>query len=293
MVVKPTLLTHPKFLAFEKAVGPDALKFLVRLWGHCETEQRGGRWNNATGAYVETVCQWNGEPDKLFKALVASPTPSGFGFVEKTKTGLVIHDWAEVNAGLVHAWTARRGTGTKKKRYSRGLRGGSPDVSAETQLNLTGPPDRRGVEGSGSEKSEGEETPPSGVGGDTPTGGRPPSLGQIIQHAVACGWPYSGEEIAAAVESFRASAQPDGRWVWGRRVVTDWAAALSVRLRDSQKNSGLSAGAELVALRAQLAELNRDMEELDGRPDSDVQLNRLARKRTAVIAKIEAMTNPK
>jgi hypothetical protein len=102
MRVEPELLDHPKFLKLEKRVGEGALKALHRLWGHCQGSQRGGRWMNADCEYVEIVCRWQGEPGKLFEAMVE------VGFIEKLAKTLVIHDWDAMNSKAKANWTNGR-----------------------------------------------------------------------------------------------------------------------------------------------------------------------------------------
>lgn len=98
MNVELELLTHPKYRALRRRVGPEALEYLLRLWGHCATNKRGQDWPNADSAYVEDVCDWTGTPGELFKHLVE------IRFVDAAPRGLVIHDWNEQNSFTVANW---------------------------------------------------------------------------------------------------------------------------------------------------------------------------------------------
>jgi hypothetical protein len=99
MKVELELLGHPKYLLLKRAVGPLALEYLLRLWGHCSTNKRGERWAGATSEYVETVCNWGGVPGKLFHSLVATR------LIEAAESGITVHGWDEANSFLVKNWT--------------------------------------------------------------------------------------------------------------------------------------------------------------------------------------------
>lgn len=105
MNVQPTLITHPKFSVFKRMLGTaEAIEYLVRLWGHCQTGQRGENWGKVSGDYVEAICVWPGEPGKLFGALT-QPFCGKPGWVRVKGGGeVVIHNWEEHNKALVAQW---------------------------------------------------------------------------------------------------------------------------------------------------------------------------------------------
>ena len=88
------------------------MEFLVAIWGHCQSNQRGEFWAGADADYVEMICRWDGEAGVLFKALVECGRP---GFMEAVDGGVVVHDWAEMNSQTVHNW-ARNTNGRKGKK---------------------------------------------------------------------------------------------------------------------------------------------------------------------------------
>lgn len=119
MNVHPSLPDHPKYLLYKQALGErggDALDFLMRIWGHCQTMKRGENWGRVGPDYVEAVARWTGEPGKLFCAL-AREFCGKPGWVYQQKNGdLIISNWAEHNRSLLRSWDA-------------GTKGGRPRLS--------------------------------------------------------------------------------------------------------------------------------------------------------------------
>lgn len=100
MNVEMELVAHPKYRALRRAVGPEALEYLVRLWGHCASNKRGEYWPKATADYVEAVCDWGDDRGVLFQVLV----DVGFIDVPADGVGVVVHDWNEQNSFTVQNW---------------------------------------------------------------------------------------------------------------------------------------------------------------------------------------------
>ena len=146
MRVEPELLGHPKFLRLKRIVGDGAMEYLVKLWGHCQGNQRGEFWPGADAGYVEMVCGWDGEMGVLYRALVECGRP---GFIRVESEGLRIHDWDEMNPQFVKNWhrnplgrkgknptgTQREpnGSGQKTAAGGEGSEGGSDRLFAGTQ----------------------------------------------------------------------------------------------------------------------------------------------------------------
>lgn len=114
MNIAPTLLTHPKFTMFRQALGqPNAVEYLLRLWGHCQSQKLGEDWGRVEPAYVEAICCWNGKPGELFEKLCA-PFCGKAGWVVVKKNGhVIIAGWEEHNRSLLNSW-------------SSGIKGGRP-----------------------------------------------------------------------------------------------------------------------------------------------------------------------
>lgn len=109
MRIIPELLDHPKLIKLQKAVGDCALMHLMRIWGHCESNQKGEFWDGADPEYVEIVARWNGENGVLYAALVKC------GFVDVVYNGVIIHDWNETNSRAVSNWSTGRKGGRPRK----------------------------------------------------------------------------------------------------------------------------------------------------------------------------------
>jgi len=154
MRVEPELPRHPKFLRLKRIAGERAMEFLVAIWGHCQSNQRGEFWAGADASYVEMICGWDGQEGALFKGLTECGKP---GFVVVEKDGVRIHDWNEMNSQMVGNWQrnpfGRRGQKpTENPTVNRtdiaavpasrrgGSKGGSGRISTEANDNPTVPP---------------------------------------------------------------------------------------------------------------------------------------------------------
>lgn len=109
MKVSIGVLRHPKFLDLKERIGAEALEYLVRLWGHCEEDQRGGTWRGADGRYVERVLDWRGKRGKLWRALLECR------WVHESEGGVVVHDWDAMNWRAVVNWRVGANGGRPKK----------------------------------------------------------------------------------------------------------------------------------------------------------------------------------
>lgn len=109
MIVQPELPDHPDYVLLRTAVGDYAMEALVRLWGHCQNNNRGEHWEGKGAPYVEAVAKWTGEKGALFKALV------DFEWVEEIEGGVNIHNWETQNGQLVNAWANGRKGGRPRK----------------------------------------------------------------------------------------------------------------------------------------------------------------------------------
>ncbi len=115
MRVEPELRTHNKFKRLKRIVGEGAMEYVITVWGHCQSNQRGGFWPGTDVDYVEMLCDWDGEAGLLFKALVECGAPKA-GFIEVETGGLRIHDWDEMNSKTIANW----GNGAKGGRPRKG-----------------------------------------------------------------------------------------------------------------------------------------------------------------------------
>jgi len=277
--VQPAIFTHPKFLALQGAVGFEAMHYLTKLWGFCQLEQRGERIGKLSPEFIEALCCWSGERGKLFNALTAKLTDKGVGWLVVEKSGeYVVHDWNAENYGLVSNW--KNGANTKRK-HSSGRGRTKRKQSQGTAPAVTGPLDRIGSDGIGSDRS-GEKTP------RTPMY-PPPAFEQVLEHARKCGWTYSEEEIHRAFQSFEVAKATDGSWFWGKKFVTDWCVGIELRCAEAaDKNTPVNVSAvnsRIIGIERQL----RDMGE-NPPPDQTQKWLQLQRERDGLIKEQQKAT---
>ena len=266
MIVKPSLLKHPKFQRLETLAGAASLASLIRMWCHCEDDQRGEHWTpnvKNLPAYIEQVCEWKGEPGKLCDALVET------GFVVLDREGIRIHDWDDWNHALVSKWKNGKRGGRKPKSES-------PPAETESAARFprsTPPSALSGVEWSGVESSgvERERAP------RFPT----PTFDQVLAHGRKVGWPYSSEEMRLVWLEFEGSKLDDGSWRWGKHPVTDWRHVVELRLAESRKETGPN----ISAVNGRLVGLDRRIRELEKTEDPNelVELRKLREERAQLV----------
>ena len=138
MNIQPSIFNHPKFLVFKQEIGGEALEYLARLWGHCQTMQKGDTWFGANAAYVESICGWTGEPGKLFAALTRKSFRQP-GWIQVKKGSLLIVGWYRHNQNLVANWDRNR----SGKRSPHKVRADNPTA------NPVGSPAAAPLEGNG------------------------------------------------------------------------------------------------------------------------------------------------
>lgn len=109
MIVQPELPDHPDYILLKAAVGDYAMEALIRLWGHCQSNNRGEVWQGKGVAYVEAVARWTGQRGELFRALVE------FGWVDEFEGGVKMHNWNAQNRKLLSARSNGGGGGRPRK----------------------------------------------------------------------------------------------------------------------------------------------------------------------------------
>ena len=131
MIIQPNLLDHPKYLRLERLVGVRALHCLLRLWAHCQDNQKGSTWVGVDDVYVELVCRWDGAEGALVKALEVCQ------FVRRSGEDLHVLNWDEYNASLIRNWYVGPMGGRPKKAKKQNPEetqrkpSGNPRVSVE------------------------------------------------------------------------------------------------------------------------------------------------------------------
>lgn len=158
MNVQPDFLDHPKFLLFKRQLGGQAdlaCELILRLWGHCQENKRGGDWGAVSASYVEMVCKWPGPEGVLYQALLKQMMPGRAGFAELKGKRFIVHDWDSHNASLIANWFrnpgGRGGKANGTPEASPGEAGGSP-WGSRPGTNKRGE-ERKEEKGEGSERA--------------------------------------------------------------------------------------------------------------------------------------------
>ena len=170
MRVEASIWTNPKFVRLSRALAAlaapeklSALEYLVKIWGYCETGQRGEFWDGAGPDHVEAVCDWTGEPGALARVLQTCGIGRGPGFIIVDHRGVTVHQWNAWNSRAVTNWKL----GTRKKtaappdnlepRSSLGLAKAEPSSTQDA---------REGIRVSERVSERVNEVPPQGARGD-------------------------------------------------------------------------------------------------------------------------------
>jgi len=93
------LSAHPKTKRAARLLGvgiPATLGHLHMLWHWCLDYAQEGDLTQHDPADIADAVMWDGDPDKLLRALVDCRIGNGIGFLEQTDDGrLLVHDWHE------------------------------------------------------------------------------------------------------------------------------------------------------------------------------------------------------
>lgn len=99
MIVQPDFLDHWKTLRLASVLNDQlAPVYVIRLWSYVQTRRCDLIPDDAET--VKAICRWSGCPDLLHKSLLEC------GWLEKHDDGLLVHGWSDLNARLIHNWTA-------------------------------------------------------------------------------------------------------------------------------------------------------------------------------------------
>lgn len=176
MRVEPELPDHPKYLRLKRRVGDFALEALVRLWAHCQQNQRGELWRGVDAEYLELIAKWEEQPGLLFRSLLET------GWIEQSAEGILIHDWEEMNSQIVNNWVNGTKGGRRKKGSAPVER--NPLVTPTRTLGVTSDPSAQELGLSAISKAE-ERNPlvtPIPVSGNHPVTQREPVARNVTEH---------------------------------------------------------------------------------------------------------------
>ena len=177
-----------------------APNYVIRLWSHCQTRKT-NKFPEWSPAILASVCRWPGDADQFWSAMMQT-------FCRHEDGHLVAHEWDEVNASLIAAWS-NGGKGGRPKKPT-----GNPRVNPESNPvnpRLThGVTDREDREDK-TEKTQADKPPTSRF--------QKPTLDQLNTEAALIGL------SAIEAEKFLNYYESNG-WKVGKNPMKSWRAAL-------------------------------------------------------------------
>ena len=119
MIIEPDFLDHWKTRLLMRLLDTEAApNYVIRLWSHCQTRKTNifPEWSPVI---LSSVCRWPGDADVFWSAMLQTFCRFEDGY-------LIAHQWDEVNASLIAAWS-NGGKGGRPKKPT-----GNPRVNPES-----------------------------------------------------------------------------------------------------------------------------------------------------------------
>ena len=220
MIIEPDFLDHWKTRLLMRLLDTEAApNYVIRLWSHCQTRKT-NKFPEWSPAILASVCRWPGDADQFWSAMMQT-------FCRHEDGHLIAHEWDEVNASLIAAWS-NGGTGGRPKKPM-----GNPRVNPES--NPVNPRLTHGVT-----DREDREDKTEKIQADKPPTARfqKPTLEELTAEAIKIGLPIT------EVDKFWNYYESNG-WKVGKNPMKSWPAALRnwlSRLNASPDGSGKSGG---------------------------------------------------
>lgn len=214
MIIEPDFLDHWKTRLLMRLLDTEAApNYVIRLWSHCQTRKT-NKFPEWSPAILASVCRWSGDADQFWSAMMQT-------FCRHEDGYLIAHEWDEVNASLIAAWSNGGKGGRPKKPM------GNPRVNPES--NPVNPRLTHGVT-----DREDREDKTEKIQADKPPRVRfqKPTLEQLNTEAALIGL------STTEVDKFWNYYESNG-WKVGKNPMKSWPAALRnwwSRVRD---DSGL------------------------------------------------------
>ena len=220
MIIEPDFLDHWKTRLLMRLLDTEAApNYVIRLWSHCQTRKT-NKFPEWSPAILASVCRWPGDADQFWSAMMQT-------FCRHEDGYLIAHEWDEVNASLIAAWSNGGKGGRPKKPMC------NPLVNPESiQVNprLThGVTDREDREDK-TEKIQADKPPTARF--------QKPTLEELTAEAIKISLPIT------EVDKFHNYYESNG-WKVGKNPMKSWPAALRnwlSRLNASPDGSGKSGG---------------------------------------------------
>jgi len=214
MIIEPDFLDHWKTRLLMRLLNTEAApNYVIRLWSHCQTRKT-NKFPEWSPAILASVCRWPGDADQFWSAMMQT-------FCRHEDGYLIAHEWDEVNASLIAAWSNGGKGGRPKKPM------GNPRVNPES--NPVNPRLTHGVT-----DREDREDKTEKIQADEPPTARfqKPTLEQLNTEAALIGLPLS------EVDKFWNYYESNG-WKVGKNPMKSWPAALRNWLSRLGDASGL------------------------------------------------------
>jgi len=201
MIIEPDFLDHWKTRLLMRLLDTEAApNYVIRLWSHCQTRKT-NKFPEWSPAILASVCRWPGDADQFWSAMMQT-------FCRSEDGHLIAHEWDEVNASLIAAWS-NGGKGGRPKKPT-----GNPRVNPES--NPVNPRLTHGVT-----DREDREDKTEKIQADKPPTSRfqKPTLDQLNTEAALIGL------SAIEAEKFLNYYESNG-WKVGKNPMKSWRAAL-------------------------------------------------------------------
>ena len=217
MIIEPDFLDHWKTRLLMRLLDTEAApNYVIRLWSHCQTRKTNifPEWSPVI---LSSVCRWPGDADVFWSAMLQT-------FCRVEDGYLIAHQWDEVNASLIAAWS-NGGKGGRPKKPT-----GNPRVNPES--NPVNPRLTHGVTDREDREDREEKTEKTQADKPPSTRFQKPTLEQLNTKAALIGL------SATEVDKFWNYYESNG-WKVGKNPMKSWSAALQNWLSRVRELPGL------------------------------------------------------
>ena len=217
MIIEPDFLDHWKTRLLMRLLDTEAApNYVIRLWSHCQTRKTNifPEWSPVI---LSSVCRWPGDADVFWSAMLQT-------FCRVEDGYLIAHQWDEVNASLIAAWS-NGGKGGRPKKPT-----GNPRVNPES--NPVNPRLTHGVTDREDREDREEKTEKTQADKPPSTRFQKPTLEQLNTKAALIGL------STTEVDKFWNYYESNG-WKVGKNPMKSWPATMKGWLSRLGEASGL------------------------------------------------------
>lgn len=150
VIVSPDFPSHWKTQLLIRLTGThESVLCLLKFWAHCQNRKT-HRFTGINPSVLASICNWAGEPEKLWNAMLESK------FIEVDGEQLIAHQWDEYNGTLISNWrNGSKGGRPRNPRESHGVTHGITHAvgNASNLSSLSTPSTQSGPNGKASASS--------------------------------------------------------------------------------------------------------------------------------------------